>query len=63
MAADGRVGFAPIVKRLSHLGEHRVAMVAHPDLPASDVRADPGRQGDSWYADWTNHYAGSAGRA
>ena len=58
-AADGRVGFAPFVLRPSHLGEHRVAVV----LPTMTWQAynlrDDNRdgKGDTWYADWTNHYA------
>ena len=53
-AADGRVGFAPVVVRPRRLGEHRVAVV----LPTITWQAynlrddDADGQGDSWYASW-----------
>ena len=56
-AADGRVGFAPIVVAPRHLGEHRVAVV-EPTLTwqAYNLRDDDGDgKGDSWYADWSKH--------
>jgi hypothetical protein len=54
-AADGRVGFAPIVVAPAHLGAHRVAVV-EPTLTwqAYNLRDDNGDgKGDSWYARWT----------
>jgi N,N-dimethylformamidase beta subunit-like protein len=56
-AADGRVGFAPIVVAPRRLGEHRVAVV-EPTLTwqAYNLRDDNGDgQGDSWYASWSVH--------
>jgi len=56
-AADGRVGFAPIVVAPSRLGEHRVAVV-EPTLTwqAYNLRDDDGDgKGDSWYASWSVH--------
>jgi hypothetical protein len=56
-AADGRVGFAPIVVAPRRLGEHRVAVV-EPTLTwqAYNLRDDDGDgKGDSWYARWTVH--------
>jgi len=56
-AADGRIGFAPIVVAPSHLGEHRVAVV-EPTLTwqAYNLRDDTGDgKGDSWYANWHVH--------
>jgi hypothetical protein len=56
-AADGRVGFAPIVVAPQHLGEHRVAVV-EPTLTwqAYNLRDDNGDgKGDSWYARWSVH--------
>ena len=56
-AADGRIGFAPIVVAPSHLGEHRVAVV-EPTLTwqAYNLRDDNGDgKGDSWYASWSVH--------
>ncbi len=58
-AADGREGFAPFVVRPSRLGEHRVAVVL-PTMTwqAYNFRDDNGDgKGDTWYADWSNHYA------
>ena len=58
-ASDGRVGFAPFVLRPTTLGEHRVAVVM-PTMTwqAYNLRDDnKDGKGDSWYADWTNHYA------
>lgn len=54
-AADGRVGFAPLIVRPRHLGERRVAVVL-PTLTwqAYNLRDDDNDgTGDSWYADWT----------
>ena len=56
-AADGRVGFAPVVVAPRRLGEHRVAVV-EPTLTwqAYNLRDDDGDgKGDSWYARWTVH--------
>jgi N,N-dimethylformamidase beta subunit-like, C-terminal len=56
-AADGRVGFAPVVIAPRRLGEHRVAVV-EPTLTwqAYNLRDDNGDgKGDSWYARWTVH--------
>lgn len=56
-AADGRVGYAPIVVAPSRLGEHRVAVV-EPTLTwqAYNLRDDDGDgTGDSWYASWSVH--------
>ena len=56
-AADGRIGFAPVVVAPRRLGEHRVAVV-EPTLTwqAYNLRDDDGdRRGDSWYARWTVH--------
>jgi hypothetical protein len=56
-AADGRVGFAPVVLAPRRLGEHRVAVV-EPTLTwqAYNLRDDNGDgKGDSWYARWTVH--------
>lgn len=55
-AADGRVGFAPLVVRPTRLGEHRVAIVL-PTLTwqaynLRDVNGDG--KGDSWYARWSH---------
>jgi hypothetical protein len=55
-AADGRVGFAPLVVRPRRLGEHPVAVVL-PTLTwqAYNLRDDDGDgQGDSWYARWSH---------
>jgi hypothetical protein len=55
VAADGRVGFAPLIVRPRHLGEHRVAVVL-PTLSwqAYNLRDGNGDgTGDSWYGDWT----------
>jgi len=56
-AADGRVGFAPIVVAPSRLGEQRIAVV-EPTLTwqAYNLRDDNGDgKGDSWYASWSVH--------
>ena len=56
-AADGRVGFAPVVVAPRRLGEHRVAVV-EPTLTwqAYTLRDDDADgKGDSWYARWTVH--------
>jgi hypothetical protein len=58
-AADGRVGFAPVVVKPRSLGEHRVAVVL-PTLTwqAYNIRDDNGDgKGDSWYASWQVHTA------
>lgn len=58
-AADGRIGFAPVVVRPRSLGEHRIAVVL-PTLTwqAYNLRDDNGDgKGDSWYADWSVHTA------
>jgi hypothetical protein len=58
-AADGRVGFAPVVVTPRRLGMNRVAVVM-PTLTwqAYNIRDDNGDgKGDSWYARWTVHTA------
>ena len=58
-AADGRVGFAPVVVTPSKLGLHRVAVVM-PTMTwqAYNLRDDDGNgKGDSWYFSWNVHTA------
>ena len=56
-AADGRVGFAPIVVRPKRLGTHRVAVV----MPTYTWQAynfydrNGDGRGDTWYAGWRVH--------
>jgi hypothetical protein len=67
-ADDGREGYAPLIVRPTHLGEHRVAVV----MPTYTWQAynfedeDGDGWGDTWYASWDaratvrvgRHYAG-----
>jgi hypothetical protein len=53
-AADGRIGFAPVVVAPRRLGSHRVAIV-EPTMTwqAYNIRDDDGDgTGDSWYFSW-----------
>jgi hypothetical protein len=58
-AADGRVGFAPVIVRPHRISEYRVAVV----LPTMTWQAynlrDDNRdgKGDTWYANWEKHTA------
>jgi len=58
-AADGRVGFAPVIVAPRKLGAHRV-LVVMPTMTwqAYNLRDDDGNgKGDSWYYSWTIHQA------
>jgi hypothetical protein len=58
-AADGRIGFAPVIIRPRNLGMHRVAVVM-PTMTwqAYNLRDDDGNgKGDSWYYSWNVHFA------
>jgi hypothetical protein len=63
-ADDGRVGYAPLIVRPTHLGEHRVAVV----LPTFTWQAynyedeNGDGWGDTWYASWDNHETVRLGR-
>ena len=57
VAADGRVGYAPVIVRPRRLGEHRIAVV----MPTNTWQAynfqdvDGNGFGDTWYAAWNRH--------
>jgi hypothetical protein len=63
-ANDGRVGYAPLIVRPAHLGEHRVAVVM-PTYTWQAYNFEDGNGdgwGDTWYASWDEHATVRLGR-